>query len=109
MNNLHYGAADHPYLFTSLNYVYDEANISVTATGTAAPIKIAAGGLDIISKKVLSDTYKPSASIAVPTGTSAVTDIDFSDTAGYLPSLLLPVKQQKMLQMHGIPLATPIR
>ena len=82
MNNLHYGAAYYPYLFTSLNYVYDEANISVTATGTAAPIKIAAGGLDIISKKVLSDTYKPSAFIAVPTGTSAVTDIDFSDTAG---------------------------
>jgi uncharacterized protein len=34
MNNLNYGAAYYPYLFTSLNYVYDENKITVAITDT---------------------------------------------------------------------------
>ena len=88
--NMSYGAAYFPYLYTTLNYVYNEDNVTIAATGTAP--KAVAGGITVTSKKAVSNTDKPRVTIAVPTGDGAASDISFAAAANGLTITAPPNK-----------------
>jgi len=58
-NNLKYGAAYYPFLNTSLNYFYNESDVTVQTP------ELALGVFKVVSMVAISDAYKPKAALKI--------------------------------------------